>query len=50
MHRSLFKALSSASYWLWVIYPMGKHALILKGGANYSAIFAAMVRVLLQLS
>ena len=49
IHPSLFKALSSASCWLSVVYPMGKCALILKGGANHSAILMAMVRVLLQL-
>ena len=49
MHPSLFKALSSKFYWPWVIYPMVKCALILKGGANHSTILAAMVRVLLQL-
>ena len=46
MHPSLFKACSSAFYWPWVIYPMGKPALILKGCVNCSAILAAMVRVL----
>ena len=38
MHHSLFKALSSIFYWLWVVYPMGKRALILKGCAKHSAI------------
>ena len=28
MHPSLFKALWSLFYWLWVSYPVGKHALI----------------------
>ena len=42
MHPSLFKALSSASYWPWVSYPMGKRALILKRGTNHSVILVAM--------
>ena len=46
MHLSLFKALPSTPDWLWVIYPMGKCALIFKGGANHSALLAAMVMVL----
>ena len=45
MHPSLFKALCSLFYWLWVSYPVGKHALILKGGAIHSAILAAAVNV-----
>ena len=28
-------------YWLWVIYPMGKHALILKGSACSSSILCS---------
>ena len=46
MHPSVFKAFSSVSYWPWAVYPMGKHALILKGSANRSAILVATVRVL----
>ena len=46
MYPSLFKPLCCTSYWLWVIYPVGKHALILKGTAFYSAILAAAVKVL----
>ena len=43
MHPSLFKALSSISYWPWVVYPMGKCTLILKGCAIWSAILAATI-------
>ena len=46
MHPSLFKALCSISYWPWVGYPMGKHTLILKGGAICCAILVAAVKVL----
>ena len=46
MHPSVFKALFYACYWPWVIYPMDKCALILKGGTNHSAILAGTVRVL----
>ena len=49
MHPSLFKALSSSFYWLWVIYHMGKHSLISKGSTNHSVVLATTVRVLLQL-
>ena len=43
---SLFKVLYSTSYWLWVIYSMGKCALILKGSAICSTVLAAAVKVL----
>ena len=46
MYSSLFKALCSSSYWLWVSYPMGKGTLILKGSAICSATLAAAVKVL----
>ena len=42
MHPSLFKALCSTSYWLWVSYPMGKHSLIFKGSAICSVILVAV--------
>ena len=46
MQPSVFKACYSAFYWPWVIYPMGKHALILKGGANHSAIPVVFISTL----
>ena len=37
----VFKALLTVAYWLLVIYPMGKGALMLKGGTCCSAILVA---------
>ena len=45
MHPSLFKALWSIPYWSWIGYPMGKRALILKGGTIRSAVLVAVVTV-----
>ena len=45
MHPSLFKTLWSIPYWPWVGYPMGKCALIFKGGTICSAILAAALKV-----
>ena len=45
MYPSLFKAFSSAPYSPLIIYPMGKHAFILKGSTTCSAILATAVKV-----
>ena len=39
----------SAFYWPWVVYPVGKCILILKGGASGSAVLAAAVKGFIML-